>query len=176
MLRRADRGLLQAKETGRNRVVQLGTGSTLESDAEKSKQRRGWFSWGGGKKEDPKLLVQLNLATKVPISIAIQKIQGFVSDHDGEIEKTTDKTVSIRVASADIDDCRRRSDRPNAFRINIEFEEVVAKDNNKQTEMNVRLSVVNSRERRAGNGEVIGQRLMRSLQAYLMAYHIEDQD
>ena len=171
MLRRADRGLMQAKETGRNRVVQLGTGLACALLA--SPERRSWFSWGGTK-SDPKLLVQTKLGTKVPMSIAIQKLQGFVSDHQGEIENTTDDSVSIRITSADVSDCRRRSDRPIPFRLQIDFEETVAEDNNKQTEMNVRLLIVNSRERRAGGGEDIARRIVRSLRSYLMAFEVQD--
>ena len=172
MLRRADRGLLQAKETGRNRVVQLGVGPNQDSDAKPIK--KSWFSWV--RSDDPKLLLQLNLATKVPIGVAIQKLQGFVSDHNGEIIKADDSSVEIRITSADISDCRRRSDRPIPFRMKMDFKETVAPDNNKQTEMNVRLLVVNSRERRSGSGEEIARRIVKSLQSYLMAVQVTESD
>ena len=171
MLRRADRGLLKAKETGRNRVVQLGVGPSLDSD-DKPIHKKSWFSWG--RAADPKLLLQTRLSTKVPMGVAIQKLQGFVSDHNGEIENATDDLVEIRITSADISDCRRRSDRPIPFRIKIEFKESVAADNNKQTEMDVRLLVVNSRERRSGSGEEIARRIVKSFQAYLMAVPVRE--
>ena len=173
MLRRADRGLLQAKETGRNRVVQLGVGAP-KTEEKKKPQRKGWFSWNSQPEEDPKLLLQTNLATKSPISMAIQKLQGFVSDHKGEIEETTDKSATIRILSDDISDNRRQSDRPIPFRLKIDFEEHVTDDNNKQTNMNIRMLVVNSRERRDSNGEEVARRLVKSLQSYLMAFQVEE--
>ena len=81
MLRRADRALLQAKDQGRNQVVQLGDGMMEE------KVKRSWWpfqSWRGG------ALVEATLVTMVPIEVAVQKLRGFIADQEAKIIKTDD--------------------------------------------------------------------------------------
>jgi predicted signal transduction protein with EAL and GGDEF domain len=73
MLRRADRALLQAKDQGRNQVVQLGDGMIEE------KVKRSWWpfqSLRGG------ALVEVTLVSAVPIEVAVQKLRGFIADQD----------------------------------------------------------------------------------------------
>ena len=60
ILRRADRALYQAKDTGRNRVVQLGAG--LMQDGETS--QRGWLSWL--QPRTPDCVLGRSLAAHVP--------------------------------------------------------------------------------------------------------------
>src|SRR4029077_8829577 len=81
MLRRADRGLLQAKDQGRNQVVQLGDGMMEE------KVKRSWWpfvAWG------TRALVEATLVTTVPIEVAVQKLRGFIADQDAKIIKTNE--------------------------------------------------------------------------------------
>ncbi len=78
MLRRADRALLEAKQRGRNRVVQLGSGS---DDAEPQPERRSWF----GRRPKPSLVLEKWLVTAVPLKMAVEKIRGFVVDNHADI-------------------------------------------------------------------------------------------
>ena len=81
MLRRADRALLEAKQRGRNMVVQLGSG--IYGEAEEPAKRRWWFQRQAG---NPDMLVEKWLATPVPMQVAVEKLRGFVVDHFAEIE------------------------------------------------------------------------------------------
>ena len=76
MLRRADRALLMAKAKGRNTVVQLGTGSAAFDhplgDAD-------WSAASGPSGRER--LLQQQLVTSVPMSVAVEKLRGFIADH-----------------------------------------------------------------------------------------------
>jgi diguanylate cyclase (GGDEF)-like protein/PAS domain S-box-containing protein/putative nucleotidyltransferase with HDIG domain len=66
-LARADRALLLAKETGRNRVVQLGAG---QSDGFDTPNSGGWFSWFR-KRDSNCSIVQKEFFTPVPADVAV---------------------------------------------------------------------------------------------------------
>ena len=94
MLRRADRALLQAKDQGRNQVVQLGDGMMEE------KVKRSWWpfqSLRGG------ALVEATLVTTVPIEVAVQKLRGFIADQDAKIVKTNDNELQLVVTDGSSD-------------------------------------------------------------------------
>lgn len=87
MLRRSDRALLQAKDNGRNRAIQLGTGM-----GKVEKQRR-W--WPFGRSAPGGALTERHLVTEVPIRMALQKIRGFVADHDAQIEDVSSDRMNL---------------------------------------------------------------------------------
>src|SRR5690606_34899244 len=77
MLRRADRALYEAKEMGRNMVVQLGAGlSGQQAEARKP----WWQSWFGGEKVDQ--LIEARLVATVPLKMVVEKLRGFVADQE----------------------------------------------------------------------------------------------
>ncbi len=117
MLRRADRGLLMAKAQGRNTVVQLGTGSER---AELPKT-----SSGAKKKKEakPKHLLTRTLVTPVPIKMAIEKLRGFVADHQAKILKIDGNRVRMEIIDGYQGPMRRRADRPMAFAVELQFSE-----------------------------------------------------
>ncbi|MEP1645024.1 sensor domain-containing diguanylate cyclase/phosphohydrolase, partial [Rhodopirellula bahusiensis] len=94
ILARSDRALLKAKENGRNRVVQLGTGIQQDEVAE---SRSGWFSWLTSAKEEKKS--EFQLVTPVPTDLAVEKLRGFISDHRAEIIQVSGNVVSLRIVS-----------------------------------------------------------------------------
>ncbi|CAD7694855.1 unnamed protein product [Ostreobium quekettii] len=102
LLRRSDRALLQAKDQGRNQVVQLGAGMEEE---EPKKSWWGFGSWG-------KSLVETTLVTNVPIEVAVEKLKGFIADHNAKILKTAEH--EIRIECSDAGALRRANDRPVA--------------------------------------------------------------
>jgi diguanylate cyclase (GGDEF)-like protein len=177
MLRRADRGLLMAKAKGRNTVVQLGSGSTAEVTEEQPPEHHGWLSWR--RPAGPAMIFEQDLATTVPLKVAIEKLRGFVADHCAKI-------VSIKgsVVQMEIDDTasptRRRSDRPMTFSVELRFEdEQFTKDvggNSRtlsRTKIHVTISPRKNRDRRRADVAQRAREVLASFRSYLMAT-IED--
>jgi hypothetical protein len=174
MLRRADRALLQAKESGRNRVVQLGTG--IPSDLRQ--ERRGlWRRWLQPAPSD--VLLQETLATAVPLPITMEKLRGFISDHHAEIISTEDGKLQLQITK-----CsplhRRDSDRPVSFVLSLQFLEKHAKEGSRQaavtpsrTLIRVSIRVASNRDRRFDNAYERARQLFASLKSYFMAQTFE---
>ena len=91
VLSRADRALLKAKDNGRNRVIQLGTGNPV--DLPKNSPKRGWLS-GWFESEDDPVDREYDIVTPVPIDLAIEKLRGFIADHNAEIISVNENQVS----------------------------------------------------------------------------------
>ncbi|MCI0334177.1 MAG: diguanylate cyclase [Planctomycetes bacterium] len=169
MLRRADRALLQAKDQGRNQVVQLGEGMMEE------KVKRGWWpfqGWRGG------ALVEASLVTLVPIEVAVQKLRGFIADQDAKIVKTNDTELQLLVADGGPGANRRGDDRPMAFVIQLRLSQHHAERANAQgfaagsyveTRVAVQISPRRDRDRRREATVEKARRLLGSLKSYLMA-------
>ena len=116
MLRRADRALLTAKARGRNCVVQLGTGSSANA-----------FEKAVGEElkpgADARILFEQNLYTSVPIGVAVEKLRGFVADHRAKLIDANGPNVQLEIVTQTPQPRRRQSDRPNAFLVDLRFEE-----------------------------------------------------
>jgi GGDEF domain-containing protein len=87
--RRADQGLLLAKERGRNQVVQMG-----ERMQEPPKKKK-WWSFGSLRAQP---LIEATLSTEVPIDIAIQKLRGFVTDQKAKVISTRENHIEMEIA------------------------------------------------------------------------------
>lgn len=171
MLRRADRALLQAKDQGRNQVVQLGEGMADEIE----EPRRSWWSlggWGGAK------LLEANLMTEVPLDLAVEKLRGFIADNQARVLKISQEMVRLEVSDAAAGKTRRSDDRPIAFVIDIQFSEQRVERSNSaglatgeyaQTVAAVSLRPRRERDRRRGRAMERARLLLGSLKSYLMA-------
>jgi len=180
MLRRSDRALLQAKNRGRNMVVQLGSG--LHGDA-KSKTRGSWLRWLTG--GTPEMLLDRTLITSVPLAVAIQKLQGFVADHNAEVTSIDEHNVALRIHGTKLPMTRRSSDRPVPFYIDLHFDEKkialngIRHDNDGnrietgdlalRTLVHVSIRPKRNRDRRRRDAVERARRLLASLKSYLMA-------
>jgi diguanylate cyclase (GGDEF)-like protein/PAS domain S-box-containing protein len=168
MLRRADRALLQAKDQGRNQVVQLGDGMMEE------KVKKSWWpfqTWGGH------ALVETTLATAVPIEVAIQKLRGFIADQNAKIVKTDDTELNLEVTDCHSAD-RRSTDRPTTFVIELKLSQQhcdrsntagFAAGNYVETQIAVVIRPRRDRDRRRDAVVDKARRLLGSLKSYLMA-------
>ncbi len=174
MLRRADRALLLAKEQGRNQVVQLGNG--MEKEIAKKK----WWSFGSFRARP---IVQSSLTTAVPIDVAIEKLKGFVSDHQAKIVSTKENSVELEVSSEQVAHNRRKGDRHITYRVAMEFgEERVERTNNigmasgeyAQTRIKVCIRPKRSRARRRSDMSDRAQLILQSIKAYLMAKEADE--
>jgi diguanylate cyclase (GGDEF)-like protein/PAS domain S-box-containing protein/putative nucleotidyltransferase with HDIG domain len=169
MLRRADRALLQAKDQGRNQVVQLGDGMMEE------KVKHSWWpfqAWRGG------ALVEASLVTMVPIEVAVQKLKGFIADQDAKIIKTNDTELQLLVNDGGAGAARRVDDRAIAFVIHLRLSQRHAERSNSQgfaagsyveTRIAVEIRPRRDRDRRRDATVEKARRLLGSLKSYLMA-------
>ncbi len=170
MLRRADRALLQAKESGRNCVIQLGSGLSGE---EKQADSRGWFSWL--RPTPPDLLLERNLITAVPLPVAAEKLRGFVADHHAEIVAIDEDHVVLHLEVQHNTSSRRRGDRAVPFQIELRFAEIriEAEDGRPQqsTRTLIRAAVRprRNRDRRRRDAIDRARQLVSSVKSYLMA-------
>jgi diguanylate cyclase (GGDEF)-like protein/putative nucleotidyltransferase with HDIG domain/PAS domain S-box-containing protein len=173
MLRRSDRALMEAKQQGRNQVVQLGDGMMDEP------KRRGWLPWGLGSSN--RTLIETTLCSNVPIDLAIQKLQGFISDHAAKILKVTDEQVRLELPDSP---CRgSRKDRAVPFFVEVKFAQQHHQRTNAaglaagvyvETLAEVSISPRRDRDRRNGTAAERARLLLVSLKSYLMARELVD--
>ncbi|MBN1910474.1 MAG: diguanylate cyclase [Pirellulales bacterium] len=119
MLRRADRGLLMAKAKGRNNVVQLGTGSVAE---EVPPPGAPWTD-GEDEQQADELVIRQRLICSVPVGVAIEKLRGFIVDHQAKILDIANNTVRLEIEHDGGAPSRRRVDRSMSFTIDLQFDE-----------------------------------------------------
>lgn len=169
LLRRADRALLQAKDQGRNQVVQLGAGRMDDSP------RKSWWGLGGWRGNK---LVEARLVTNVPIEVAVEKLRGFIADHNARILKTDAHEIRLESSDAGPDGLRRKGDRPLGFVIDLKLSEEhierenaagMAKGVYAQTTAEVTIRPRRDRDGRRGYAADRARRLLGSLKSYLMA-------
>jgi len=167
MLRRADRALLMAKAKGRNNVVQLGQGG-VEAAAPAPVASR--FLQALRSKE----ILHQDLVTPVPIKIAVEKLRGFVADHQAKIAAIDGNHVRLEIEERPASRLRRLTDRPVVFWIDAIFEEErLRKYDSDEVTTRTRISVTISprrgRDRRRANATDRAREVMRSFRSYLMA-------
>jgi diguanylate cyclase (GGDEF)-like protein/putative nucleotidyltransferase with HDIG domain/PAS domain S-box-containing protein len=170
MLRRSDRALLMAKDQGRNRVIQLGDGMN------ESEVKKGWWpfrSWCRGKS-----MITTTLVTVVPIDVAVQKLRGFIADHDAKILRTDENYVSLELSDRTIGKGRRHADRPLNFIVDLRFYQQhlersnlqgLASGSYVQTRTEVTVRPQRERDRRRESTSEKARMLLISLKSYLMA-------
>jgi hypothetical protein len=169
MLRRADRALYQAKEAGRNTVVQLGSGIGGEEPPPKPV---GWLAWLRG--AVPEHVLQRTLATSMPLNVVVEKMRGFVADHFAQIDSIDESHVVLRIEGESSPGLRRATDRPVPFVLNVQFEEFRPPADNRaavriRTLAHVTFRPQRSRDRRRRDVLERAQRLLASLRSYLVA-------
>jgi hypothetical protein len=170
MLNRADRALLMAKEAGRNVVIQLGSGMSEET----AETRRGWWFW---QKDRVDALLERHLVTNVPMNIAVEKLRGFVSDHQARITAIDGDRVEIYLPPGKLGLLRRQTDRAIPLLLEMEFsqEKVTTRNSNGKetgerqlTRIHLTMRPKRNRDRRASASEQ-ARLVLSSLRAYLMA-------
>jgi diguanylate cyclase (GGDEF)-like protein/PAS domain S-box-containing protein len=174
LLRRADRALMNAKESGRNRVVQLGVGGDAGDDD------HGKPAAASKKRLAGNTLLKREMTSDSPVERNIEKLKGFVADHHAEITLTDRNRVQLQLDGERGGPIfRRGSDRSIRLFMDISLhEEAHAPDNNpraifKRTRIGVTITPVKSRERRTADALDRARQLVVSLRSYLMATDVD---
>lgn len=170
MLRRADRALLMAKNRGRNNVMQLGTGAGVEEPT------KGLASFWTRKPTAAGALLEKTLVTPVPEKMAIEKLRGFVADHQAKVIHVDGGKVRIEIDDIQSGMMRRFTDRPVSFRLDLQFvedrqqgKEGTSVDRVVQTRIQVSVSLRKRRDRRRTDLTERARQVFASLKSYLMA-------
>ena len=157
MLKRADEALYNAKETGRNRVVQLGEGVECQKEKKSS-----WFSWGKKQEDD---LLQRTLKCSVPVNVVTEKVRGFISDNSAEVLNAEQGAVELMFDEKNFPE-RRQADRPFSLTMQLELK---LNDNGYGTLIDVVIRSRKGRDRRIEENVERAELLLKSLKAYLIA-------
>ena len=177
LLARADRALLLAKDSGRNRVVQLGRG--FQADEEPTK-KASWFSWFTAA-EAKATLLEKDYVTAVPRDIAIERLSGFINDHKAEIIKVDDNRVAIRINSRETTTNRRAHDRTVELLMEVILEQVEMRpasargSTQRKTKMHVTFRAAKARDRRVVNVIQQATSLLISFRSYLVAQELTEE-
>jgi diguanylate cyclase (GGDEF)-like protein/PAS domain S-box-containing protein len=179
MLRRADRALYQAKDRGRNIVVQLGTGY---QEVVATPKRSWWTTLFGGPAQ---VLLERQLVTTVPIHVAVEKLRGFIADHHAEIVSIDEERVVLKIDAAHLPQSRRATDRPVPFVIELTFSEkrvetrcLPGQESGKvvRTFAHVIIRPRRNRDRRRRDADQRAAELLMSVKSYLMAHEMHEID
>ncbi|MCY2973279.1 MAG: diguanylate cyclase [Planctomycetota bacterium] len=189
-LERADQGLLQAKQTGRDRVVAVSANNADQDSRNQSAPsetesttvpapKKSWFGWlnlGNNKS-----LIGKELLTNFSRDMVAEGLKGFVSDSRAELVSVDKDRVELRIDSRYAPMRRRESDRPIVFSLTldlIDFELVGARAQTltqNVTKLKLEVNPTRNRDRRIDNILDLGNRLTRSFETYLSAYAITDE-
>ena len=180
ILARADRALLRAKDTGRNRVVQLGGSGDSKSDGRDSSatDKSNWRNWLDAQISET---TEIDIVTPVPASLTIEKLRGFIADHDSEILSVNESQVTLKVnALCSHAGGRRRSDVQISFKVELTLseareDEIPASRYENCTKVHVALDPIRKRDRRNSDFKGCVQRVVASLRSYLMGEIIRPQ-
>jgi len=172
MLRRADRALLQAKNDGRNTVVQVGVG--MSGKPATRERRSGWRAWLRDKKASHEH--NCTLITPVPLKLATEKLRGFVFDQGAEVMEIEENHVTLQIDGKNSPMVRRNTDRSTPFVVELRFEETRLGSERQtgtdalRTLVHVNIRPKRHRDRRRCNMDERAQDLLFSLKSYLMAH------
>jgi diguanylate cyclase (GGDEF)-like protein/PAS domain S-box-containing protein len=179
LLARADRALLLAKDTGRNRVVQLGAGLQPQ-DKTPNPTKSSWFSWlRASESKGP--LIEKHFLTPVPKEIAVEKLSGFINDHKADVLHVDGERVSIRFKAKSLDANRRSCDRPTDLFMDVVIEQVDVRNLGRvkglstYTRFKVKIQAARARDRRLANTLTQASHLVASFKSYLLAQELTDE-
>jgi diguanylate cyclase (GGDEF)-like protein/PAS domain S-box-containing protein len=182
-LARADRALLTAKATGRNRVVQLGAGQDPETPTAAEAEACGtshssWLSWFRPRQEIT--ILKTERLASVPPSLAVQKLEGFISDHRAEVLEIEPYRVVLRINGQRSEAARRQGERQATMLMEVTIIPVdyrIPRTNSYQskTKLDIVIRSVNPRDRR--QTALLGQanQLLFSFNSYLVGQVITDE-
>lgn len=174
MLRRSDRALLLAKEGGRNRVVQLGTGGGQGEGAPSAT--------ASPTRQRGNVLLSQDMTTDSPIDRSIEKLRGFIADHHADITLIEGKHVQVKIGGGQI--LRRGGDRTIPLMMDLTFEEEQTDRSDRQdrkrsgmprTRIRLEIRPLRTRDRRQADAVARARQVLISFRSYLMATDLAPQ-
>lgn len=173
-LARADRALLLAKETGRNRVVQLGAG---QSDGFEIMGSSGWFNWFR-KRDCSSSILQREYFTPVPADVAIEKLSGFINDHKAGVLGIEATQAILQIDCRQSGNKRRQADRPTHMILKIKWKQVIVEGrygiDQTKTWLQISIGTVKLRDRRMAGLMEQALQLLNSMVAYMGAQEMDE--
>ena len=176
VLGRADKGLLIAKESGRDRVVCLGEEKSNPTSVEAAPSR-GWFRWLGTSIEHA---VRAELITSVPREVTLQKLKGFVQEYNAVVHHVDQSHVVLEIDCRTAPIPKMKNERLGKFRLSIEIADVEMKAGGNQastkvcTLLDTEITALKNRDRRGESIRSQANRLKTALQVYLVAHEMDD--
>ena len=170
VLARADRALLKAKDNGRNRVIQLGSGGQSEAVGDIGSEKPSWLNWFGSSR--PEKTGEFDIVTPVPVDLAIEKLRGFIADHGAEIITVKENQLTLKVNAIYSRGGRRRADQRMAIHVQLTLSASDSRSDSKRgpsmTNVHVNLRPIRNRDRRGREVMACYSQVINSLRSYLM--------
>ncbi len=176
VLGRADKGLLIAKESGRDRVVCLGE-EKPKTDSAETAPTKGWFRWLGTTADQS---VRAELITSVPREVTLQKLKGFVQEFSAVVHHVDQNNVVLEIDCRTAPIQKAKNERLSKFRITIEIADVEMKTGGNQvstkicTLLDTEFTALKNRDRRGESVRSQANRLKTALQVYLVAHEMDE--
>lgn len=174
VLGRADRGLLIAKESGRDRVVVLGGEEVAEEDPV-VQTKSTWMRWLMAPSTKS---IESEIITNVPRAVTLEKLKGFVHEFNAVVQHVDANKLVIDIDCKTAPIPKRREERLGKFRLTLLISDVEMKvSNNREnvkvcTLIDLEVSPVRSRDRRVEAIRSQAHRLKTALQGYLVAHEL----
>lgn len=186
LLARADRALLQAKEEGRNRVIEVGAGIRSDDATQiinvkdldlTPRKNSTWMSWFRGEKVSK--LTERQLLANVPRDIVLQKLAGFIHDYKADLAESSEDHVAVKVDMSKGVSGWHKGERPAVLLVEIHVTPVefrTARDTyQSKTLLDVTISPVRSRDRRQAALQNQANMLLISIGSYIVAQQVTDE-
>ncbi len=158
---RADSALLKAKELGRNRVVAASDskGNKLKSVDATSVSGVEW------RVKSRKALVSEEYVTQTPVTVLVEKLRGFIFEHDADIRQVESDFASIEIEIEDPANYARRG----RFRVSFEFCERPSPEENGRLRSFIRIEICEARRKWfSTNDTSLAPKLLSEIRRYMM--------
>ncbi len=175
---RADRGLITAKQNGRDRVICMPVEPTNTASPTTGIQANTWMDWVELANNKSKL--EAELITDVPKSIACEKLKGFVQEFKAAVTNLDADYAIFEIDCRNTPMPRRANERLGKYRVHVALQDIELKAGPDKTQIRqaalvkVIMTPIYARDRREDASAAQSARLMQALQCYLLAQAFDE--